>query len=653
LRHILIILSIFLFSFTVISCSSSSDSGSSTTSTTSDNGTTTTEDTTTTTDTTAPVIAEVTFVTTPNNDTTPDYTFSSNEAGTITYGGSCSSSTTSATSGNNTITLVSLSERTYSDCTITVTDSAGNVSNTLTITSFIVDTTAATLVEVTAVTTLTNDPTPDYTFSSSEAGAITYGGSCSSSTTSATTDNNTITLVSLSDGTYSNCTIKVTDSAGNSVTLNIGSFVIDTTAPILAEVAVVTTPDNETIPNYTFSSTEAGTITYGGSCTSSTTSASAGNNAITFSTLSIGTYDNCTVLVTDNASNSSNNLPVSTFTVDNTTISSSADNATFAFGQTYQYQLSTNSTFSGTITYSLSNQPDNMTISSSGLVEWTPTKASEITTHSNITITLTTSSGYVLTQTYNLTVTGTCTPGNVLAIWSGDQRSSTDSSKFLGNITAYTDNESDNCGQGNNLDCTPFNNYDLRGSAEHLNIGPTPSSTKGNMFFYNQYDNTSYTYLIWMFGKSGASFSPSPNHVHLDVFTAKNTSSDNVTVSDDNWNNDPDETLQESQSESSGLYSSTYAGRYKYSSKYSDGGVIGPFSGSSFRIMVDLGGKSALSPTITTSTSWDTIASGVSGKDLGLGNLSSFKFWSKDSSSFSLGNVDNFTIGYKTSITCE
>ena len=293
-----------------------------------------------------------------------------------------------------------------------------------------------------------------------------------------------------------------------------------------------------------------------------------------------------------------------------------------------------------------------MTISSSGLVEWTPTKASEITTHSNITITLTTSSGYVLTQTYNLTVTGTCTPGNVLAIWSGDQRSSTDSSKFLGNITAYTDNESDNCGQGNNLDCTPYNNYDLRGSAEHLNIGPTPSATKGNMFFYNQYDNTSYTYLIWMFGKSNTSFSPSPNYVHLDVFTANNTSSDNVTVSDD-WNNQPWETNQESQSESSGLYSSAYTGRYRYATKYSDGGVLGPFSGSSFRIMVDLGGKSALTPTHSTTTSEDTTASGFSGNDLGLGNLSSFKFWSKDNSSFSLGNVDNFTIGYKTSITCE
>ena len=89
-------------------------------------------------DPTAPVIAEVTEVTTPTNDSTPDYTFSSDEAGTITYGGSCSSGTTYATIGNNTITFISLSDGTYSDCTIKVTDSAGNESNILTITSFTV-----------------------------------------------------------------------------------------------------------------------------------------------------------------------------------------------------------------------------------------------------------------------------------------------------------------------------------------------------------------------------------------------------------------------------------------------------------------------------------------------------------------------------------
>jgi len=89
-------------------------------------------------ETTAPVIAEVTFVTTPTNDSTPNYTFSSTEAGTITYGGSCSSGTTSATTDNNTITLVSLNEGTYSNCTITVTDSSVNVSNTIEITDFTV-----------------------------------------------------------------------------------------------------------------------------------------------------------------------------------------------------------------------------------------------------------------------------------------------------------------------------------------------------------------------------------------------------------------------------------------------------------------------------------------------------------------------------------
>ena len=138
MNKILHILLVLLFSLTIISCgtddggSSSSDNSSSTTSD---------EETSTTTDTTAPVIAEVNAVTTPTDDNTPNYTFSSDEAGTITYGGSCSSSTTSALSGNNTITLVALNDGTYSNCSIIVTDSAGNLSNTLTITSFTVDTT--------------------------------------------------------------------------------------------------------------------------------------------------------------------------------------------------------------------------------------------------------------------------------------------------------------------------------------------------------------------------------------------------------------------------------------------------------------------------------------------------------------------------------
>jgi len=38
---------------------------------------------------------------------------------------------------------------------------------------------------------------------------------------------------------------------------------IDTTAPTIAQVTPVPTPTSNTTPSYTFSSTEAGTITYG------------------------------------------------------------------------------------------------------------------------------------------------------------------------------------------------------------------------------------------------------------------------------------------------------------------------------------------------------------------------------------------------------
>ena len=311
--------------------------------------------------------------------------------------------------------------------------------------------------------------------------------------------------------------------------------------------------------------------------------------------------------------------------------SSASDNASVAFGQTYQYQVTTSGTYPGTITYSLSNQPDGMTISSSGLVEWTPNKASQITTHSNITITLTTASGYVFSETFDLTIMGTCTTGNVLAIWSGDQRTSTDSSNLLGNVTAYTDNESsgDVCGSGDNNDCTASNNYYYHNSSVDLTHGPTPTATTGNVFFYNQYDDTSNLYFFYMFGVKNNS---SADTIKIDIFTDSNSSTDAVVVADDNSN--------EIGKQNSGCGSSAacYKGRHAYNSSNSDGGVIGPFSGTNFRIFVDLGGTS----TIDGSSA------------LTLGNLVSFKYYSKDGSSITLGGaVENFTVGYKTSIDCS
>ncbi|MDQ5954173.1 MAG: large repetitive protein [Patescibacteria group bacterium] len=90
----------------------------------------------TTIDATGPVISETTPVTASGTDTTPDYTFTTDEAGDITYGGSCASATTTAVIGANTITFNTLVLGTYTDCTVTVTDAASNDSNILAVTSF-------------------------------------------------------------------------------------------------------------------------------------------------------------------------------------------------------------------------------------------------------------------------------------------------------------------------------------------------------------------------------------------------------------------------------------------------------------------------------------------------------------------------------------
>ena len=330
--------------------------------------------------------------------------------------------------------------------------------------------------------------------------------------------------------------------------------------------------------------------------------------------------------------------------------SSVPDSATtVAFGQSYQYQVGTSGTYSGTITYSLSNEPDNMTISSSGLVEWTPTKASEIKTHSNITITLTTESGYVLTLTYDLTVTGTCVSGNVMAIWSGDQRTSTDSSKFLGNITAYHDNSSNSCSSFGNgaSSCvkTASQNYYLNSNSVNLTHGPIATVNDGAVFFYNQYDNTTHSYLFYFFGMETGG---AANKVGIDVFVSNNASQDSDLVDDDNGETDP---ISQSQSATTGLYTSSYTGRYKYGSN-SDGAVIGPLSntdnqtlldnGTTFKIFIDLSGTSSLNTSDNR---------GVFG--LTLGDLDSMKYYSKDNSTVSLGSEDNFTVGYKTRITCD
>ena len=110
----------------------------------------------------APTVAEITAVSTPSNDSTPNVTISTTEAGTLSVSGSCGSADEGAiSSGNTSITLTQtdnstvLSDGTYSDCTITVTDAAGNANTPITLTTFVVDATAPTTTALTLPTSAT------------------------------------------------------------------------------------------------------------------------------------------------------------------------------------------------------------------------------------------------------------------------------------------------------------------------------------------------------------------------------------------------------------------------------------------------------------------------------------------------------------------
>jgi surface protein len=334
-------------------------------------------------------ISEITPIGT-TTDTTPNYTFNSTKdtgvTGFITYGGDCSSSTTSATIGNNTITLNELSPGTYNNCTIKIDDGSGHVSNLLYISEFTIDTTPPTITlngsanmellvndtyteqgatcsddhdascnvviagdtvdtttvgtyivtynatdtagnnatEVTRTVNVTTGNTPVITILGSSPITVELGEIYTDAGATATDveDGNitaniaTVNPVDTSIiGTYI-VTYNVTDSHGNQATEVTRTVeVVDSISPVLSEITPIDTT-KDTTPNYTFNTSEAGTITYTGSCDSTTTNATTGNNTITLNELNPGTYNNCTIKVTDSAGNASTPLTMSTFTIE-------------------------------------------------------------------------------------------------------------------------------------------------------------------------------------------------------------------------------------------------------------------------------------------------------------------------------------------------
>jgi len=242
----------------------------------------------------APVIAEVYPVTTPTSDPSPNYTFSSTKAGTITYGGSCSSGTTSATSGNNTITFVTLSAGTYSNCTIIVTDSDGNASNTLAITSFTVTETP----DCCSTGSATIQGTVEDNASEALSGvSVIFAKSGTTSSIVTTVDNGTYSKSSLSSGTYTltftksgfiGTTLSATLTADNE-TLEVDTVQLfaDTCASGTISGTIKDAVSNSGVANVSLSA-RSGMDTTSGTIVQTATSDSSGNYSL--SSMSTGWY---------------------------------------------------------------------------------------------------------------------------------------------------------------------------------------------------------------------------------------------------------------------------------------------------------------------------------------------------------------------------
>ncbi|MBU2158963.1 DUF5011 domain-containing protein [Patescibacteria group bacterium] len=174
------------------------------------------------------------------------------------------------------------------DVIYTATDRAGNSAST---TKEIII--AATLSEETAISVLTNDATPEYSFHSTLAGTITYGGSCSSLTTDAVVGVNTVVFEALADGEYSDCTVLVTDGLGaqtdGGTPLSVSTFTVDTEAPVITllgdSTITLTEGDTLVLPDIeaTATDTHDGDVSVESEGEDAVDTATAGTYVITYS----------------------------------------------------------------------------------------------------------------------------------------------------------------------------------------------------------------------------------------------------------------------------------------------------------------------------------------------------------------------------------
>jgi len=240
--------------------------------------------------------------------------FRSSKAGTISYSGNCFGSTKNAIKGDHHILFVTMVEGTYDDCAIQVTDSDGNTSEPLQVPSFKVDFTSPELTKVGDKRIVGRNVKVE--IKTSESGKLTYYGNCSGDLQHMKQGKSDVTISFPSDGQYSDCELNLSDASGNiSEPLSLGTVRIDATPPVLAEIKPVPEKIQTDRPSYSFKTSKSGTLNFNGKCRGNVDKAVVGINHIALLTAEPGSYDDCTMTLTDSSNNISQPLKISSFEV--------------------------------------------------------------------------------------------------------------------------------------------------------------------------------------------------------------------------------------------------------------------------------------------------------------------------------------------------
>ena len=249
-----------------------------------------------------------------NENNLVSFGFRSSKEGTISYSGSCVSSSRNAIKGDHHIRFVIMVEGAYDNCAIQVTDTDGNTSEPLKVPTFSVDFTSPELSQ--SGHFKVEGRNVKMGIQASESGRLSYSGNCSGDLLHAKKGETEVAISFPGDGQYSDCELRLSDASGNtSEPIALGTVRINATPPALTEIKPVPEKIQTERPSYSFKTSKTGTLSFSGKCKGNVDKAVAGINHIALLTSEPGSYDDCTMTLTDSANNKSQPLKISTFEV--------------------------------------------------------------------------------------------------------------------------------------------------------------------------------------------------------------------------------------------------------------------------------------------------------------------------------------------------